>query len=89
MKSPIWEIKLRDKVRKIYLGDIFETFTVAISLMGREIKTNDSIKASPKLKEKYEFYEAILRLVKNKFLYAGEQEGKKKVKLKTVKERKK
>ncbi len=86
MKKTLWEIKLGNKVRRIYLNDIFETFTVAISVMNREIKGNKGIKDSPKLKEKHEFYVAILKLIKDKFLYAGEQE-KKKVKLKTVKKK--
>lgn len=89
MKNPVWEIKLHDKVRKIYLSDVFETFTVAISIMNREIKSNKQIAESPKLKEKYDFYEAILRLIKDKFLYAEEQEGKKKAKPTTAKKRKK
>jgi len=89
MKNPVWKIKLNNKVRKVYLSDVFEAFTVAISLVGREIKTNDSIKASPQLRVKYDFYEAILRLIKDKFLYAEQEEGKKKAKETTVKGRRK
>ena len=63
-KNPVWKIKVNDKIRHVHLMNVFEAFTVAISLLAREIKANDNIKASPKLKEKYDFYLAILKLVK-------------------------
>lgn len=87
MKKTVWEIRMGDKVKKITISDIYETFMSAISVMNKEMKFNKVIKDSPKLREKYEFYVALLKLIRDKFMYAGEEEQQK-VKLKTAKGRK-